>query len=337
MKAVIVREFTPFDQAAYGDLPDPVPGEGEVVVDLKAAEANFPDILYIEGKYQNRPPFPFSPGLAGAGRVSALGSGAEGLEVGQRVMVLPSHGTYAEKLALPAGYCFPMPDEMPFDVAAAFGLVYQTAWFALADRASFKPGETVLVLGATGGIGMAALQLAKAMGAATVIAATRGAGGAALAREFGADAVVDTGMANLRDGLRDAVMEATGGHGADVVIDPVGGDASAAALRAMAWCGRLVVVGFASGAIPQFGGNYLLVKNITVGGIQWTDYRARQLDRVHAAQEQIFGFWRDGKIAPRIAARLPLARYAEALAELKAARASGKFILTMDDAKEQGA
>lgn len=327
MKAVIVRAFTPFDQASYGDLPDPEPAEGEVVVDLHAAEANYPDILYIEGKYQKKPTFPFSPGLAGAGIVSKLGAGVSGLQIGQRVLVLPSHGTYAQKIAVPAGFCFAMPDDLPFDVAAAFGLVYQTAYFALTARGMIQPGDNVLVLGATGGVGMAAVQLARALGAGRVIAATRGAEGAAAARDFGADAVVDTGMDNLRDGLRDAVMAATDGHGADVVIDPVGGEVTAAALRAMAWQGRLVVVGFAAGAIPQIGANYLLVKNISVGGLQWTDYRARRLDRVRDAQAHIFRLWQEGKLAPRIAARLPLARFAEALDALQAARVSGKIIL----------
>lgn len=327
MKAVIVRAFTPFDQASYGDLPDPEPAAGEVVVDLYAAEANYPDILYIEGKYQNKPPLPFSPGLAGAGIVSKLGAGVSGLQIGQRVLVLPSHGTYAQKIAVPAGFCFAMPDDLPFDVAAAFGLVYQTAYFALTARGMIQPGDNVLVLGATGGVGMAAVQLARALGAGRVIAATRGAEGAAAARDFGADAVVDTGMDNLRDGLRDAVMAATDGHGADVVIDPVGGEVTAAALRAMAWQGRLVVVGFAAGAIPQIGANYLLVKNISISGLQWTDYRARQLDRVRDAQAHIFRLWQEGKLAPRIAARLPLARFAEALGALQAARVSGKIIL----------
>lgn len=329
MKAVIVREFGPFDQAEYGDLPDPAPSQGEVVVDLSAAEANFPDILYIEGKYQKKPPFPFSPGLAGAGVVRQLGAGVTDLSVGQRVMVLPGYGTYAQKICLPAGYCFPIPDEMPFDVAAAFGLVYQTAYFALTDRAAFAPGDNVLVLGATGGVGMAAVQLAKALGAGKVIAATRGADGADLARSFGADVVIDTSMDNLRNGMRDLVQKATKGHGADVVIDPVGGDVTAAALRAMAWRGRLIVVGFAAGQIPQFGGNYLLVKNITVGGLQWTDYRARQLPRVHAAQAHLFELWQQGKLAPRIARHVPLSQYAEALSALKAAQVSGKIILTI--------
>ncbi|MCA0043415.1 NADPH:quinone oxidoreductase family protein [Celeribacter litoreus] len=334
MKAVIVREFTPFDQAQYGDLPDPEPAEGEVVVDLATAEANFPDILYIEGKYQKKPPFPFSPGLAGAGVVSKLGAGVSDLTVGQRVMVLPYYGTYAEKIALPAGYCFPMPDEMPFDVAAAFGLVYQTAWFALTDRGAMKAGDTVLVLGATGGVGMAAVQIAKALGAGKVIAATRGEEGAKTALGFGADATIDTSAGDLRSELRDRVKELTDGQGADVVIDPVGGDVTGAALRAMAWQGRLVVVGFASGTIPQIGANYLLVKNISVGGVQWTDYRARQLDRVHDAQTQMFDLWRAGKLAPHIVRRLPLADFAEALRALQQAKVAGKIILTIQEPEE---
>lgn len=328
MKAVIVRAFTDFDKAEVGELSDPLPSAGEVVVDIAASEANFPDILYIEGKYQKKPPFPFSPGLAGAGRISALGEGADPALMGQRVMVMPYYGTHAEKVVAPAGYCFPMPDEMPYEVAAAFGLVYQTAYFALTARANLLAGETVLVLGATGGIGMAAVQLAKALGAGCVIAATRGIEGAQLALEMGADHVVDSGMENLRDGLRDAVNALTAGQGANVVIDPVGGELADAALRAMAWSGRLVVVGFASGTIPKFAGNYLLVKNISVSGIQWTDYRARQLDRVAAAQAHIFELWAEGKLAPRISKTYPLEDFAQALSALNAGRASGKIILT---------
>ena len=327
MKAVIVREFTDFDKAAVGELPDPVPGPGEVVVDIEATETNYPDILYMEGTYQRRPSLPFSPGLGGAGRVAVLGEDVAAGLLGKKVLVLPDHGTYAEKVKAPAGWCFPMPDDMPSEVAASFGLVYQSAYFALTDRAMLASGETVLVLGATGGIGMAAVQLAKALGAGMVIAATRGEAGSRLASELGADAVIDSAMPNLRDGLRTAVHELTSGHGADVVIDPVGGEFAAAASRAMAWRGRLVVVGFASGEIPKFAGNYLLLKNIAVSGLQWTDYRARKLDRVQAAQAHIFDLWREGKLAPRITATLPLERYADALAALKAGKASGKIIL----------
>jgi NADPH2:quinone reductase len=328
MKAVIVRQFAPFDQAEYGDLEDPAPGAGEVVVNIEAADVNFPDILYIEGKYQNKPPLPFSPGLSGAGRIFAVGAGA----TGQKVIVLPYYGTYAEKAAAPAAFCFPMPEAMPFDVGAALGLVYQTAYFALIDRGQFREGDTVLVLGATGGIGMAALQLAKALGAGKVIAATRGPHGATFARELGADVVVDSSMNNLRDGLREAVAEATAGVGADIVIDPVGGELNAAALRAMAWCGRLVVVGFASGDIPKIGANYLLVKNVGAIGIQWTDYRARQPDRVRAAQRTIFDLWEEGKLNPRITRTFPLEKYAEALAEIRNAKVNGKFILLTGNA-----
>ena len=328
MKAVIVRQFTPFDQAEFGDLPDPMPGLGEVVVDVAAAEANYPDILYIEGKYQTTPPFPFSPGLAGSGTVSVTGEGVKALIPGQRVLVLPHYGTYAEKVRVPAEFCHPMPDAMSFAVAAALGLVSQTAWFALTDRGAMQVGDTVLVLGATGGVGMAAVQLAKALGAAKVIAATRGAEGAACALQHGADVAVDADMADLRVGLRNAVMTATEGHGADIVIDPVGGELSAAALRAMAWRGRMVIVGFASGEIPKIAGNYLLVKNISVSGIQWTDYRARQTGLVAAAQARIFGLWQEGKLAPLIARTLPLLRFGEALADLQASRVRGKIILT---------
>lgn len=331
MKAVIVREFTDFDKAEFGEFPDPEPDKGEVVVDLEATETNFPDILYIEGNYQRSPAFPFSPGLAGAGQVSALGPGVDGSLMGRKVLVLPENGTYAEKIAVPADYCFPVPDEMSSEVAASFGVVYQTAYFALVDRAQMSVGDAVLVLGATGGVGMAAVQLAKALGASKVIAATRGSDGAALATDLGADFAVDSSMEDLRDGMKNAVGEITDGHGADVVIDPVGGDLSAAALRAMAWCGRLVVVGFASGDIPKFAGNYLLVKNISVSGIQWTDYRARQLDRVKAAQAEIFDLWREGKLAPRITATYPLQQYAKALDALKSAKANAKIILTMGE------
>ncbi|MHA6730218.1 NADPH:quinone oxidoreductase family protein [Devosia sp. A369] len=331
MKAVLVHQFTPFDQARYGECPDPVPSRDEVVVDIEAVDVNFPDSLQIEGKYQNSPAFPFSPGMGGAGRVSRLGEAVDKLQLGQKVLVLPSHGTYAQKVAAPARYCFPIPDDVPCITAAALGLVYQTAYFALTDRAALGAGETVLVLGSGGGIGMATMQLAKALGAGRVIATARGSQGRAFAEQAGADIVIDYTGENLRDALRDAVGEATQGRGADVVIDPVGGNLSAAALRAMAWRGRMVVVGFASGDIPKIGANYLLVKNIGVSGIQWTDYRERQLDRVRAAQEHIFSLWRAGRIAPAITRTLPLSRFGEALDAVLHGHAKGKIILTTQD------
>jgi len=328
MRALLLDRFLPVAEAAIGDVPPPQPGAGEVLVDVEAIDANYPDILYIEGKYQACPPFPFVPGLAGAGRVSAIGAGVSGIAIGDRVLCIPDHGTYAEKVRTPANHCFPIPDEMSSVIAAALGLVYQTAWFALHARGGFIPGDRVLVLGATGGIGMAAVQLAKALGAGIVIAATRGDDGVRWAKEIGADIAVDVSVDNFREALKQAVEQATNGQGVDVVIDPVGGDISAAALRTVGWSGRLVVVGFTSGSIPQIPANVLLVKNIAVAGIQWTDYRTRKIDQVHDAQRRIFALYGEGKIAPRVSRILPLSDFAEGLSLLRTGSVRGKIVLT---------
>jgi NADPH:quinone reductase len=327
MKAVIVREFTDFDRAEYTDAPEPKPRPGEVVVELEASDTNFPDLLFIEGKYQSRPALPFTPGLGGAGKISAIADGVRDWSVGDKVLVLPHYGTYSEKIAVNADFCFPMPEEMDFYVAAALGLVYQTAYFALVERAAFSRGDCVLVLGASGGVGMAAVQLAKALGARKVIAATRGPQGAQFVADLGADFVVDSSMDNIRGELRSAVYEGTENRGVDIVIDPVGGEIGAAALRALAWCGRHVVVGFASGTVPSFAANYLLVKNISVSGLQWTDYRAHRLNDVRRAQKAIFEFWRSGALTPQIERVLPLSAFREALALLNQGSATGKLIL----------
>ena len=329
MKAVWVEAFAPFDTIEVKNVTDPNPGVGEVIVDVKAAEANYPDILVIEGRYQIKPSLPFSPGKCGAGVVVALGDGVQSLKIGDHVVAQTEYGAYAEKLKVRAESCFVMPAGMPFDHGAALGLVYQTAWFALRERASFKAGDVVLVLGASGGIGVASVQLAKAMGARMVIAGVLGESNAAIAREAGADATIDLGAADLRESLRTQVNALTGGHGADVVIDPVGGDANAAALRAMAWCGRMVIIGFASGEIPSIKANYLLVKNIAVTGLQWSDYRDRTPELVTRAQNEIFQLASTGQLKPIISRRLPLAQFAEGLAALRDGKAQGKIILTM--------
>lgn len=329
MKAVWVSQFAPFETVPVADVADPAPGAGEVVIDVVASEANYPDILVIEGKYQIKPPLPFSPGKCASGIVVAVGSGVQSLKVGDHVVAQSEYGAYAEKLKVRAESCFAMPKNMPFDKAAALGLVYQTAWFALRDRATFRPGEIVLVLGASGGIGVASVQLAKAMGAKTVIAGVLGAGNADIARQAGADHVIDLGAEDIRDSLREEIAKVTRGHGADIVIDPVGGAANAAALRAMAWCGRLVVIGFASGEIPAIKANYLLVKNIAVTGLQWSDYRDRAPERVIEAQNEIFAYYMEGKIDPIISKRLPLADFAQGLALLRDGKAQGKIILTV--------
>ena len=327
MKAVLVEKFAPVSEARVTETEDPRPGPGEVVVDIKAAEANFPDILVMEGNYQVKPPLPFSPGKAGAGIVSAVGPGVTAVRAGERVGVQVEYGTYAEKLKTSADTCYPMPTEMPFDVGAALGLVYQTSHFALMERARFQPGETVLVLGASGGIGSAACQLAKALGAGCVIGGVIGEGNEAVARASGCDHVVDLGGEDLRDRLRAEVYAATDGKGCDVVIDPVGGDAFAAALRALAWRGRLVVIGFASGTIPAVKANYLLVKNIEVSGLQWSDYRERDPAWVRRVQQEIYGLWSEGKLAPHISGRLPLKDFGVALERLRAGGVQGKIVL----------
>ena len=327
MKAVVVREFAPFDQISIGELPDPAPGKGEVVIDIKVAEVNYPDILVIAGQYQVKPPRPFSPGKAAAGIISAVGEGVSGLSVGDRVSVQVEYGAYAQKLRAPAVNVFRMPDGVEFATAAALGLAYQTAHFALVERGRIKQGEHVLVLGASGGIGVASVQLAKALGAGTVIAGTRGPANVEFARQCGADLVIDLATIDLRDGLRDAVRAATGGHGADIVIDPVGGPATAGALRAMAWCGRMIIVGFTAGDIPTFQANYLLVKNISVIGLQWSDYRDRTPDWVRRVQEEIFALHVAGKLNPVISRRFPLANFKDALSLLRDGKAQGKVVL----------
>jgi NADPH2:quinone reductase len=327
MKAVVVKEFAPFEQIGIGELPDPKPGKGEVVIDVKAAELNYPDILVISGQYQIKPPLPFSPGKAAAGIVSAVGEGVTSFAVGDHVSAQVEYGAYAQKLKAPAINVFHMPKSVSFVKGAALGLVYQTAHFALIERARMQNGDNVLVLGASGGIGVASVQLAKALGAAKVIAGVLGEENAVVARQCGADAVVDLGASNLRDGLRDAVRAATGGNGADVVIDPVGGAANAAALRAMAWRGRMVIIGFAAGEIPTIKANYLLVKNIEVSGLQWSDYRDREAAWVKRVQDEIFALHVAGKIDPFVSRTFPLEKFREPLALLRDGKAQGKLIL----------
>jgi len=329
VRAVLVTEPTDFEHIDIAVVPDPQPGPGEVVVDVAAAETNYPDLLVIEGKYQVRPPLPFSPGKAAAGRIAALGPGVDRFAVGDRVAVQVEYGAYAEKLSAPATGCFPLPDSVTFETAAALGLVYQTAHFALVERARLRAEESVLVLGGSGGIGTASIQVAKALGAARVIAAVRAADDAAVARTAGADAVIEIGGGVPRDRLREAVHAINDGRGVDIVIDPVGGEANAAALRALAWCGRLVVIGFASGKIPTIQTNYLLVKNISVLGLHWSDYRERTPALVAQVQRNLFELHVQNRIDPIVMRVVPLARFKEALRALRDGTAQGKIILTM--------
>ena len=336
MKALLVERFGRPEEMVLRTLPDPVPAAGEVLVETHAIGLNFPDLLVIGGTYQTLPPLPFAPGKELAGVVVATGEGVTAFRPGDRVAAQVESGAFAERIAIPAEHCYPVPAGLSTVRAAGMGLVYQTSWFSLTDRARLKPGEWVLVNGAAGGVGIAAVELAKAMGARVVAGLTTMAK-ADFVRRHGADAVVDLSMPDLRDGLRRAVHEATGGHGADVVIDPVGGAVFEASLRALAWDGRLVVVGFTAGAIPSVKANYLLIKHITVTGIHWSDYRDRDPARVAAAQAEMFRMAADGRLDPPVMATFPLERAAEALAVLAARKVEGKLVLVTDAGRAAGA
>ncbi len=326
MRAVIVKEFGPIASHALGELPEPKPGPGEVLVTVNAVAANFVDILVLTGKYQFLPERPFSPGKLPAGIVSALGPEVHGLQVGDRVLTLAEHGGYAEKICVETGQCFKLPPSMSFVDAASMALVYDTAWFALHERARLAAGDSVLVLGATGGVGSAAIQLAKAANA-RVFAAVSNPAKAGLVRDAGADAVIDLSRDNLRDALRDQVYAANDGKGVDIVIDPVGGDAFDAALRALAWRGRLVVIGFASGRIPTIKANYLLLKNIEVSGMQVSDYRKRTPALMAQCVRDIFALYEQGKLKPAPTVTYPLEKFAQALQDIEERRAAGRIVL----------
>lgn len=337
MKAVLIHSYGPAEEVVeLADLPDPQPGPGEVVIDVATAEVGYPDLLVIEGRYQVRPPLPFSPGKAATGRVAALGPGVVGLAPGDRVLAYAEYGAFAEKMVVPAAMCLPVPDGIALDTAAGLAVTYQTAHFALVERGRFRPGHRVLVLGASGGVGLASVQLARAMGAATVIAAVRGPEGEARAKAAGCGEVIDLSAPplaeDLRDGLRAEVQARTGGQGVDVVIDPVGGALTGAALRCLAWCGHLVVIGFAAGEIPSVRLNYLLLKNISVSGLQWSDYRDRNPEAVAGVQQQIFALWQEGRLVSDLAATFPLSRLPAALALQRDGTAKGKIVLQVADA-----
>ena len=327
MRAIVASAIGPPEELTVETLPDPAPGPGEVLVDIRAAAVNFPDLLVIEGKYQIIPPHPFVPGKEGAGVIAAVGEGVDGLSVGDRAMVQVEWGTHAEKLALPADHCFPMPDGMSFEEAAAIGVAYQTAHFALVARAGVKEGERVLVTAATGSVGIAAMQLAKAFGC-TVLAGVTTMSKADVARENGADHIVDLTLPNLRDSIREQVKNACGA--VDVVVEIVGGEVFDGAIRALDFEGRIVVVGFAGGEIPTFRTNYALLKVISVTGVNWSAYRDRDPEWVRRVQRELFELYGEGKIAIPVQAVLPMTNYVEAFDVIRDRQVRGKVILRMD-------
>jgi NADPH:quinone reductase len=314
------------------ELPDPVAGPGQVLIDVKACGVNYPDVLIIEDKYQFKPARPFAPGGEVSGVISAVGEGVARFKVGDRVLASTGWGGYAEKLALEEGRCTPIPDNMPFDEAAAFVLTYGTSYYALKDRGHIKAGETLLVLGAAGGVGLAAVELGKAMGA-RVVAAASSQEKVDLAVKHGADSGVVYPRGPFdKDGqkaLAELIKGACGSGGWDVAYDAVGGDYSEATIRAAGWNGRFLVIGFPSG-IPKIPLNLTLLKSCDIVGVFWGAAVARD-PKGHAQNlKDLMALYAEGKIRPYVSERFPLARAGEAIAHLSSRKAMGKVVITVD-------
>ena len=313
------------------DVADPTPGAGELLVRVRASAINFPDVLIIEDKYQLKPPRPFAPGSEIAGEIEALGDGVEGWSVGDRVIAATGYGGLAERVVIRAGTAIPLPAERSFEEGSALLLTYATSIHALLDRGKLQAGQTLLVLGAAGGVGLAAVEIGKAVGA-RVIAAVSSEEKAAAAREAGADeAIVYPSGPFDKDGLKSLSQlfkDGVGPAGADVIFDPVGGDYSEAALRSIAWEGRFLVVGFPAG-IARLPLNLTLLKSCDVCGVFWGAFAARD-PRANAAHvDQLFRWWAEGKIAPKISATYPLERAGEAISALRDRTAIGKLVITL--------
>jgi NADPH2:quinone reductase len=303
------------------DIPRPSPGPGEALIKIAACGLNFADLLMIDGKYQEHPPLPVTLGMEPAGVVEALGPETTGPAPGTRVAVYSNSGGLSEFGCFPVERCRQLPAGMPFDDAAAMQITYGTSHVALHHRARLQPGETLLVLGAAGGVGLTAVEIGKLMGA-RVIACARGAEKLAIARNAGADHLIDSETDDLRGAIK-----ALGG--ADVVYDPVGGDQFDAAFRATRPGGRIVVIGFASGRVPQIAANHLLVKNISVIGLYWGGYLNFQPEILDQSLTTLLGWYREGRIKPHISHRLPLARANDALDLLRTRKSSGKVVVTV--------
>jgi NADPH2:quinone reductase len=331
MKAVLSKAVGGPESLVVEERPDPVAKDGEVVIRIHACGVNYPDVLIIEDKYQFKPERPFSPGGEVAGVIESVGPGVTSLKVGDRVIGSTGWGGMAEKIALAAGRCIPIPDTMPFDEASAFILTYGTSHYALKQRANLKAGETVLVLGAAGGVGLAAVELAKAAGA-KVVAAASTQEKVDLAIKHGADSgvVYPTGPFD-RDGqkaLADLFKGACGPNGADVIYDAVGGDYAEAALRAIGWEGRFLVIGFPAG-IPKIPLNLTLLKSCQIVGVFWGAFTARNPAENQVNVRELMDLYTAGKIKPYVSERFPMERAGEAIHHLGARKAQGKVVVTM--------
>ncbi|GGC14966.1 NADPH:quinone oxidoreductase family protein [Pseudoduganella buxea] len=322
MKAVVCKAWGLPDTLVVEDGPDVVPGPGQVAIDVKAAGVNFPDVLIIQGKYQFKPELPFTPGSELSGVVRAVGEGVTTPAVGDKVIAFTSSGAFAQQIVVAAQAVMPMPPGMDFDTGAAVTLTYGTSHHAVVDRAALQAGETMLVLGAAGGVGLAAIEIGKALGA-RVIAAASSEEKLAVCREHGADATINYATEDLRE----AIKAATGGKGPDVIYDPVGGEYAEAAFRSIGWRGRYLVVGFANGEIPKLPFNLALLKGASIVGVFWGEYAKREPAANARAMRQLMGWMAGGKIRPHISARYPLEQTAQALNDMAARKVTGKVVI----------
>jgi len=322
MKAVLCKAYGPPESLVIEELPPLEPGPGEVVVSVKAASVNFPDVLIIQNKYQLKPPLPFSPGSEVAGVVKSVGDGVTHVKPGDRVMAIVGYGAFAEEIRAEGARALPLPGGMSFETAAAFGLTYATSDHALRDRGALEPGETLLVLGAAGGVGIAAIEIGKALGA-RVIACASTDDKLAVCRAHGADDTINYATEDVRERIK----ALTGGKGPDVVYDPVGGPYTEPALRSIAWRGRLLVVGFAAGEIPKIPLNLTLLKGCSIVGIYWGEFTRREPQEFAESVAQLARWYAEGRLKPHISATFPLERAADAVAALRGGGFVGAAVL----------
>jgi NADPH:quinone reductase len=326
MKAVLCKEFGPPENLVIEDIEPLKPEKGQVAISVKACGVNFPDTLIIQGKYQSKPPFPFTPGSEVAGIVKELGERVDNFKVGNRVIAFTGLGGFAEEVVTEAARLILMPRGMDFATASAFAMTYGTSYHALKDRAQLKPGETLLVLGAAGGVGLAAVEIGKVMGA-HVIAAASSDEKLEVCKQHGADEVINYASGDLKERIK----QLTGGKGVDVAFDPVGGDYSEPVLRSMAWGGRFLVIGFAAGDIPRIPLNLPLLKVYSIVGVFWGAFTERDPRHNQENLHELLTRFAEGKLKPHVSATYPLEHVAEALNDLMNRKVTGKAVLVTSE------
>jgi len=322
VKALLCREYGPIDRLKVEEIPSPKAGANEVVVEVKASSLNFPDALLVQGLYQVKPPLPFSPGMELAGIVKEVGSGVRGIRPGDRVIASPGRGGFAQECLVAADRISRLPPGMDFETGSALVLTYCTSLHALKDCGHLQPGESLVVLGAAGGVGSSAIEIGKAMGA-KVIAAASSEEKLAFCKSLGADETIDYEKADLRQ----RILDLTGGKGADVVYDPVGGAHTEAALRATAWRGRLLVIGFASGVIPAVKLNLALLKERSLVGVYWGDWTQHDPEGQRRNVEQLAAWFAEGRIKPAVSERVSLSEAPAAMTRLLQRQVKGKVVI----------